>query len=199
MTKKISVKDLKEMSKLTSEIIKVNLGEFEVEIKPYISILDKVKMISGICESGVSIDDGFYKINYTAIEIAYKVTLVKEYTNINLPKNPIEAYDLIVNTGIYKTVLDNINQEELKEFKSIFRKCLKNKENEQAQQNGSLSVIKDILLNFSSTIPNVEDINNLLKLTVKDVNSLDKDNLTYINDFMKVNSGGVVDGESNNI
>jgi hypothetical protein len=100
-------------------IVYVNnkLEEIEIEIKTYLPINEKIDMISRIINWSLD-DNGFYnpirvKI-FTALEIMYS------YTNLTFTakqkENVFKLYDLIVSSGLYDSVIEQIGQKELDEI-----------------------------------------------------------------------------------
>jgi len=100
--------------KVNSEISTITFGEFEIEIKQYLPISEKLELIGSVVNNS-SEDMKFYNIGklkvYETLEILY------HYTNINFTDKQKEdickLYDIVVSSGLYDEVLDAIPSSEI--------------------------------------------------------------------------------------
>ena len=94
--------------------------------------------------------------------------LVETYTNLTLSKNPIESYDMLVDSGLYDVVCDNIPEKELLDLQQVLDNHIITKQNESEQSMKLEYIIKNAidnllfkLENFVSSIPSTEEIKEL--------------------------------------
>lgn len=93
----IKIEDLKDVKALS---------EIEgLEIRTYVSIIEKHAMINGIVDMLVEQDkNGIYTVNSIHKEIAEKCAVVSLYTNIELTDSDYDNYDMIMQNGLYAQI-----------------------------------------------------------------------------------------------
>lgn len=174
--KVIKVEALRELTKDVDEYIETGIiiGERPVFIKRYFPIEDKIDILT-------SFYNGVYKSGEATgavIEILRKVNFIKEYTNINLPKDYMEAYNLIQSTGIFQQVCDKMDSIELKELKNIERLILKDIKKD-SEENSIIDLLQSI-------IPSEDATKSLIAEAKEAVNEIDKDKLKEIQNTLSV-------------
>ena len=102
--------------KLSSEIAPKELewGEQKIEIKQYISIQNKLNMISEVLNLAAD-DNRFY--NPGKINMFFALKVLDYYTNLSITdkqkENPIKLYDDIMASGFYGVVFKHIPEDEI--------------------------------------------------------------------------------------
>ena len=102
--------------KLTPQepIKKFNWGEQEIEVKQYISIQNKLNMISEVLNLAAD-DNRFY--NPGKISMFFALKVLDYYTNLSMTdkqrENPIKLYDDIMASGFYGAVFKHIPEDEI--------------------------------------------------------------------------------------
>lgn len=85
----------------------------KIEIKQYLSINDKLQLISKII--GFAMDEHVF-VNPCKIEIFETLELILAYTNINLTdkqaEDTLKMFDLFVSSGLYKEIKNLIPEDE---------------------------------------------------------------------------------------
>lgn len=92
--------------------------EIEYEIKQYLPLKEKIALVERVINQSVD-DNGFY--NPMRVKLWMCLETVYAYTNLSFtPKqkeDPFKLYDLLVSTGIFKEIVDNIRERDWKEIK----------------------------------------------------------------------------------
>ena len=106
--------------KINKEIKVVNWNDQEIEVKQYLPANEKLDMISRIIN--MSADDmKFYNVG--KLEIFMTLELIYEYSNISFTDKQKEdvckLYDALVSSGLCKTIMDVIPNEEIEWINSV--------------------------------------------------------------------------------
>lgn len=100
--------------KINNEVETINWNEQQIEVKKYLPINDKLELISKIVNSSI---DNIKFYNPCKVNIFTSLYIIFYYTNINFTDKQKEdvskLYDLLINSGFYKNVVDKIPNEEL--------------------------------------------------------------------------------------
>ncbi len=167
---KIKYNDLKKAVALDrKENIKlVDYNGLTVQIKQYLPITEKVGLVSAVYNSAKYEDTDLNIISENTLDIAFKNLLVETYTNLTLSKNPIESYDMLVDSGLYNVVCDNIPEKELLDLQQVLDNHIITKQSEFEQSMKLEYIIKNAidnllfkLENFVSSIPSTEEMKEL--------------------------------------
>lgn len=175
--KVIKVGDLadkyKEQTEGYIELDVFTIGGRPLMVKKYIPYFDKINILTSVYMATAEIENmlGLRKAVLT-------VELVRNYTNVNLPKDTALAYDYVVATGIYEgfmSALSNVERNEILEIIDILD------EQEKIERDYKLSFQEAL----QSVIPTVADTMQLVKDTEDVVNTMNPENLDFVKDFMK--------------
>ena len=170
MDNKIKYNDLKKAIALDrKENIKlVDYNGLTIQIKQYLPITEKVGLVSAVYNSAKYEDTDLNIISENTLDIAFKNLLVETYTNLTLSKNPIESYDMLVDSGLYNVVCDNIPEKELLDLQQVLDNHIITKQNEFEQSMKLEYIIKNAVDNllfkledFVSSMPSNEEIKEL--------------------------------------
>lgn len=138
---KILVREFRELGKGMKGVIKQEINGMEFEVKNYLPIGEKIDLGIRIVVEMMDIDeDGGLTFNKTVGDIAKTCFVVEEYTNITLPKDKFEAYDIIVSSSLDDIVSETINEKELNMIDKIVENY-KQKELEKYNQSNSMSKV----------------------------------------------------------
>lgn len=184
----IKVSELKELSKSIDDIKVIEYKDLEIEIKTYLPIVKKTELAMGIYESCVDRTNGLLTVNENSREIATVYLTTKYYTNINLPKDEINGYDLLMQTGIYKTIKDAVQDEVAIIEKMVDNIALKEWE-EYEQKNSVQYIIKGIVYELMDLIPTPEETKDIVEELEKKIADFSPEKMEYVNEFMKLNRG----------
>jgi hypothetical protein len=99
----------------------------EVEVKYYLSIEEKIELITNIINLSVD-SNGFY--NPIKVKIFTTLEIMYHYTNINftdkMKENPFKLYDLVVSTGLYEKVKHLISNDDYVIIMKTVEETIKN-------------------------------------------------------------------------
>lgn len=189
---KILVKELRETLKQNQrENIKVvDYNGLSLEIKQYLTISEKLTLIKSIFESAIDRDNGLHILNKNSLDIAYKVLLVQTYVpNLTLPKNVIESYDMLYESGLYDFIYENIPSDELIDIEIALNNHIDAEKDEYEQKNTIQYIIKDLLNGLIDKLPSKEEAEEFVKMASKEIEGFDKDKLNFLKDFQFWNNG----------
>lgn len=137
------------------------MGESEIAIKTYLPIKNKIDLGLKIFTEAVSIDDdGFLVADETVREIATVCYVVEDYTNITLPKDKFEAYDIIKSSGIDETVSLSIEEGELVAIDNIVDNYINTEFEKHKQANSISNVIKNAISGLGTALDGL-DLENI--------------------------------------
>lgn len=86
-----------------------------IEVKQYLPINDKATLVAQILNYTLNNGENRFA-NPLQIEVMTLIGVIEKYTNINFTdkqkEDPAKLYDLIISSGLWKNILDNINIED---------------------------------------------------------------------------------------
>jgi hypothetical protein len=107
----------------------IKFNNFEIEVKKYLPIQDKLRLISNVINNSLSEStEGFY--NPVKVDVFAAVEAVMAYTNIEFTEEEKEnipmLYDLFVSTGFLDTfVKEGIGEFEFFQIKTYTEACIR--------------------------------------------------------------------------
>lgn len=105
--------------KLQNEIKTIEFNQQFIEIKQYLSIQDKLQIITNVMNYSMDSVNGF--INPIKVKVYMIVEIIQYYTNINFTEkqkeNIVKLYDLIIESGLMDQIFNEIPNEEIEEIK----------------------------------------------------------------------------------
>lgn len=101
-------------AKINNTINKIEIGDNIVEVKAYLSVDEKLNLISKIIELSHDYNSNFS--NPLKTEVYLTIEAIKAYTNITFTEKQLEdpqkLYDALYSSGISKTILGAIPEDE---------------------------------------------------------------------------------------
>ena len=190
----------KEIKKVLGDNVKVvDFHGTDIEIKQYLPIQDKINLVGTAYVSGVEIEDDLETIDSCKTDILFKLLLVNAYTNIKFNNN-LRNYDLLLESGLYKVVYDNIPKDELFGLHDMLFDVVEDGKREIEQRNSIPFIIKGFvnkIIDFFSDEKKLDKFIKKMDKAVararKEIDNFDPDKLDFVKDFMAVNSGKNVD------
>lgn len=187
---KIKVGELRELHKTMAEDITTHdFFGLQIEIKPYIPFLEKIKLVSSIYESAVNRDDGLHIIDYNSLSIAFKTLFLETYTNLTLPKNTIESYDIIQEIGLFDFVYDKLSVSERIELRQALDDFIDKKRDEYDQKNTIQYIIKNGLSKLIEKTPNETQLKELIANAKEEFSNLDINKMNFLKAAIGWNNG----------
>lgn len=186
-----------------SSIKTINFNDLEIEIKQYLPIAEKLTLIKSIFESAIDRENGLHILNGNSLDIAFRVLLVEKYTNLNLPKNIIESYDMLVSSGLYNFIYENIPATELSDINMALNNHIDAERDEYDQKNfiedrnlKFEKVVKDgidkFLIEFARAVdklPEKDGWGDIFKDAKDSLNSLDINKMNFLKAAIDWNNG----------
>ena len=88
---------------------------YNIEVKQYLPMNDKATLVAQILSCVLNNDENRFA-NPLQIEVFTVLIIIEKYTNINFTEkqkeDPAKLYDLIINSNLWKNILDNLDTEE---------------------------------------------------------------------------------------
>ena len=158
--------------KNNNQVVNINYNEQIIEVKQYISVNDKLKLISDIINNTV---DEHSFCNPVKVKVYLLIGIVENYTNISFTEKQkediVKLYDLIQSNGLFDKILTAIPEEE---FNDLLNSTWDSVDAIYTYRNS----IMGILDNVSADYDNVNvDVNK----TIEQIKNLD---LSFLSEVM---------------
>jgi hypothetical protein len=82
-----------------------------LNVKPYLSIKDKKKLVNDIVDETVIYDNGIYKFNGIDQFVVYNMKCIEAYSNLELSDDMEDDYDLLCSAGLLNKILRTFEEE----------------------------------------------------------------------------------------
>lgn len=103
--------------KVNNQVVNINYNEQIIEVKQYISVNDKLKLISDIINNTV---DEHNFCNPVKVKVYLLIGIIENYTNISFTEKQkediVKLYDLIQSNGLFDKILETIPAEEFNDL-----------------------------------------------------------------------------------
>ena len=103
--------------KNNNQVVNINYNEQTIEIKQYISVNDKLKLISNIINNTV---DEHNFCNPVKVKVYLLIGIIENYTNISFTEKQkediVKLYDLIQSNSLFDKILEAIPAEEFNDL-----------------------------------------------------------------------------------
>jgi hypothetical protein len=103
--------------KVNNQVVNINYNEQTIEVKQYISVNDKLKLISNIINNTV---DEHNFCNPVKVKVYLLIGIIENYTNISFTEKQkediVKLYDLIQSNGLFDKILTAIPDEEFNDL-----------------------------------------------------------------------------------
>lgn len=188
---KIKVGELRETLKQNQKD-NVKVAEYnglQIEIKQYIPFQKKINLVGTMVESATNREDGLHIIDGNTLDLAFKVLLVEEYSNITLPKDYMEAYDLLVSSELYDFIYESIPHSELLDMQTALNNHIQAKQDEYEQKNTVQYIVKDLLSGLIDKMPSKDEAEEFIKMASKEIEGFDPNKMEFVKDFLAKTSG----------
>ena len=146
--------------KNNNQVVNINYNEQTIEIKQYISVNDKLKLISDIINNTV---DEHSFCNPVKVKVYLLIGIVENYTNISFTEKQkediVKLYDLIQSNGLFDKILAAIPDEE---FNDLLNSTWDSIDAIYTYNNSAMGVIENIGSNYKDMNLDVEEIQQKL-------------------------------------
>lgn len=160
--------------KRNDDIKKINIGNFEIEVKQYLPIEDKLNLITKVIENSYDIENNFS--NPIKTNVFGELEIIMAYTNLSFTDKQKEdiskLYDLLESNGIIERIISVIPQEE---YSMIIEGINEITKSIYAYKNSVLGILDNISQDYSQTQMEATEIQKRLA---------DPENLALIKDIL---------------
>ena len=184
---KIKVSELRALID-KNEIEELDFNGLKIEIKKYLPVSQKLELVLSVYNSCIDEDNGLKVVNGNSKEIALVYFITKYYVNVNLPKDIFEAYDILIESGLYNTI-ENVIYDEVIRIENMLDEVIAYEDEKYYQENQFVYVVKNLLQELINKVPSLDEAKEFVEMAEKEIKNLDPSKLKFIQDFIKVNSG----------
>ena len=146
--------------KNNNQVVNINYNEQIIEVKQYISVNDKLKLISDIINNTV---DEHSFCNPVKVKVYLLIGIIENYTNISFTEKQkediVKLYDLIQSNGLFDKILTAIPDEE---FNDLLNSTWDSIDAIYAYNNSAMGIIENIGSNYKDMNLDVEEIQQKL-------------------------------------
>lgn len=143
------------------EVKILNWNDQDIEIKQYLSVKDKMELVSNVLNYSHDGESNFanpIRLDvYTTLEILYF------YTNINFTdkqkEDVLKLYDLVIGSGLYEKIIDLIPTEEYYDLLNTIQESI---EAVYSYQNSVMGILDNVVNDYSNLDLNASDIQKKL-------------------------------------
>ena len=157
--------------KENKDVNTIVFNDIEIEIKKYLSIEDKLNMISAAINNAMD-ENG--DINSVVLEAHFNLQVVFYYTNLTFTdkqkENLVKLYDLLKGSGLMDAVIDAIGFDN-EEYYDSYRGCKSTVNEIMTKKQSARGIMEDIVANYGNMSfdtakmqKNLSDPNNLTLL-----------------------------------
>lgn len=133
-------------AKLNQKVNTVSYNDCEIEVKEYLPITEKLDIISNIINDCLEENLNFY--NPGKVEVYEVLYIIEAYTNISFTAKQKEErkriYDIIISSGLAKTIISAISDEEINAIESLLIQAL---DNIYKYHNSAAGIIEQLNIN----------------------------------------------------
>lgn len=140
----------------------------DLEIKSYLSIKDKKKLIDQIIDDTIIYDNGLFKFNPVDQYISYVMRCIAAYTNLELSDDLEDDYDVLCQAGLLQKILRTFESEYQEVLSLLQMQCdyILMDNSITAKLNSTLDSINSLVVKAAGFIENIEpeDIQKITEL-----------------------------------
>lgn len=181
---KVKVSDLRALVK--NEVEELDYNGLKIEVKKYLPVSQKLKLVLSVYNSCIDENNGLKVVNGNSKKIALVYFITKYYTNINLPKDIFETYDILIETGLYN-VIENIIYDEVIRIEDMLDEVIAYEDKKYHQENQFVYVVKNLLQELIDKVPSLEEAKDFVEMVEKEISRFDPNKVKFIKDFIDLN------------
>lgn len=180
---------LKELKSQQGDTKVIDFQGLKLEVKQFLSIQEKINLVASIFESSIDRSGGLHILDGNKLDIAYKNLVVGEYSNLTLPKNTIESYDMLCESGLFDVIYEGIPIDERLLLENVLDNYIDAEKDEYDQRNTIQYIVKDLLQKLMNKIPDGVELEKLVKNASEEFANFDPDKMEFLKSAMDWNSG----------
>lgn len=146
--------------KINTDVSTFSFNGFEIEIKEYLPLEEKLNIITNILNNSVN-DKGYYNVGQ--LQMFTELEIIFNYTNITFTEkqkeNITKLYDILSSSGLIAIVLNNLEPEE---YTFIYNTTKAQIENIYKYRNSVVGVLDTISTDYSNLNLNIDDLQKKL-------------------------------------
>lgn len=185
---KVKVSELKKLNKSIDNTIQVEYNGLNIEVKKYLPFQEKLNLATSIYKMSLN-DAELVLIDKNAREIAKVYLITQYYTNISLPKDVLEAYDLLMSTGVYEVIVKQIPDEII-----MIDMMIDNIEKYHEEKYRKENDVKNVLRRIIENTPSPEELKKFIKETSEELKNFDPNKLNFVTEFLNQVNGDEANG-----
>lgn len=156
------------------EVKILNWNDQDIEIKQYLSVKDKMELVSNVLNYSHDGESNF--ANPIRLDIYTTLEILYFYTNINFTdkqkEDVLKLYDLVIGSGLYEKIIDFIPAEEYYDLLNTIQESV---EAVYAYQNSVMGILDNVVNDYSNLDLNASEIQKKLG---------DPENMTLLKDVL---------------
>ena len=133
-----------------------------IEVKQYLPINDKATLVAQILNYTLNNGENRFA-NPLQIEVMTLIGIIEKYTNINFTdkqkEDPAKLYDLIVSSGLWNIIMNNIN---IEDYTALLNYCDEAIKSYYSYHNSVFGILDSISTDYSNMNLNAEEIQSKL-------------------------------------
>ena len=159
--------------KVNNQVININYNDQIIEVKQYISVNDKLELITKVINDTV---DEHSFCNPVKVKVYTSIGIIENYTNITFTdkqkEDIVKLYDLLQSNGLFEKIFNAIPREEFEELMNgVWDSC----DAIYTYRNSVMGILDNVSADY--------DITNLdVNKTIEQLNNLDH---SLLSDIMK--------------
>ena len=159
--------------KVNNQVVNIHFNEQEIEVKQYISVNDKLKLISDVINN--SVDEHSFA-NPVKVSVYAAIGIIEAYTNISFTdkqkEDPVKLYDLLKSNCLIDKIYNAIPAEEFNELMNGMNDSI---EAIYTYRNSIMGILDNVSADY-------DNVNVDVKKAIEQINNLDH---TLLSDVMK--------------
>ena len=157
--------------KLNNQVTNIYYNEQEIEVKQYISVNDKLKLISDVINN--TIDEHSF-CNPVQVKVFLALGIIEYYTNINFTdkqkEDPVKLFDSLQGNGLMQQIQNAIPVEE---FDDLNNGVWDSIESIYTYKNSAMGILDNITNDYGKTELNADKL-------INELNNMDTDLLKNV-------------------
>lgn len=149
----------------------------DLEVKSYLSIKDKRKLVEQIIDDTIIYDSGLFKFNGIDQYIYHNMRCIEAYTNLELSDDMEDDYDLLCQSGLMNKILSTFENEYTEVLSLLQMQC-----DYILMDNSVASKVNTLLVSATNAINKLADA---AEKSFKDIKPEDVQKITELISIMK--------------
>lgn len=145
----------------------------DLEVKPYLGIKAKRKLIEGIIDETVIYENGLLKFNGVEQYVTYTMRCIEAYTNLELSDDLEDDYDALCSCGLLAKILRTFDDEYQSVLSLLQMQC------DYVLMDNSITSKINVVLNFATNT-----LNKIADAVEKKMNEIKPEDLQKVTELL---------------